>query len=215
MHQLRKIIIADDHPLFRAALHQALYQALGNVQFLEAADFDAAVALAENYPDAELMLLDLMMPGTSGLSGLAYLRGRHRELPVVIVSGQDDPELIYRALDLGAAGFIPKSTPLPQLLGALQTIVDGDTWAPPRLPPRRALAAADAPDLSRRLATLTPQQYRVLCLMSDGLLNKQIAADMQVTESTVKAHMTAVLRKLGFQSRIQAAAVMRSFATEE
>lgn len=213
MQPQRKIIIADDHPLFRAALHQALYQTLGNLLFLEGDDFDAVQELAANHPDAELILLDLTMPGANGLSGLAFLRGQHPALPVVVVSAHEEPELIYRAIDLGASGFVPKSTPLPVLQSALRAVLNGDIWLPADLPPRPARVDQE-PDLAQRLGSLTPQQYRVFCLMADGLLNKQIAARMDVSEATVKAHITAILRKLGVQNRTHALAVTRSLALE-
>lgn len=214
MQSQGKIIIADDHPLFRAALHQALYQSLGNLQFLEGENFEAMQALAAAHPDAELVLLDLNMPGAHGLSGLAFLRGHYPALPVVVVSAYEEPALVYRALDLGASGFIPKSTPLPLLQTALKAIMAGDIWLPPGLPPRPPTELPAMQDLSARLGSLTPQQYRVFLLMVDGLLNKQIAAQMEVSEATVKAHITAILRKLGAQSRTQAVALTRSLALE-
>jgi DNA-binding NarL/FixJ family response regulator len=214
MQPQRKIIIADDHPLFRAALHQALYQSLGNLLFLEGESFDAVQELAAAHPDAELVLLDLHMPGANGLSGLVFLRGQHPALPVVVVSAHDEPALMYRAIDLGASGFIPKSTPLPELQSALRTVLDGDIWLPPSLPRPAPQQAADDQDLAQRLAALTPQQYRVFCLMADGLQNKQIASQMDVSEATVKAHVTAILRKLGVHSRTQALAVTRSLALD-
>lgn len=215
MEAQRKIVIADDHPLFRTALQQALQQTLGDLRLLEADSFAAVQSLAEAHPDADLVLLDLKMPGTSGLSGLAYLRGQHPTLPVVVVSAHEDPDLIYRTIDLGASGFIPKSVDLEVLLAALTSILAGDVWLPPGLPPRRQAAAEAEREFGQRLAALTPQQYRVLCLMTEGLLNKQIADRLDVSEATVKAHVTAILRKLGCHSRTQAAVAARSLAIEE
>mgnify|MGYP001193043658 CR=1 FL=1 len=215
MEPQRTIIIADDHPLFRAALHQALYQTLGNLHFVEADDFSAAEELAEAYPDAELMLLDLMMPGASGLSGLAYLRGQYPDLPVAVISAHDDPTLIHRTLELGASGFIPKSATLPTLLSALQTIFAGDIWLPPELPPPTRTLSEWERNCAERLGHLTRQQFRVLMLMTEGLLNKQIADRLQISEATAKAHVTAVLRKLGAHSRTQAAVAFQSLAIEQ
>ena len=210
----RKIIIADDHPLFRAALHQALYQTLGNLLFLEGESFETVQALVAEHPDAELVLLDLNMPGANGLSGLAFLRGQDPALPVVVVSAVEEPALIHRARALGASGFIPKSTPLPLLQTALQTVMAGDVWLPPDLPRPSSAPSADDQDVAQRLGTLTPQQYRVFLLMCEGLLNKQIAARMNVSEATVKAHVTAILRKLGAQTRTQAMALTRSLTLD-
>jgi len=214
MQQMRKIIIADDHPLFRAALQQALPQAIGEVRFVEADSFTALQQAAESHPDADLVLLDLQMPGASGFSGLAHLRGQYPALPVVVISAFEDAKVVYRAIDYGAAGFIPKSAPLPVLADALRTVLAGDEWLPPDLPPRGNRVSDAERDYANRLAQLTPQQYRVLELMTAGLLNKQIADRLEVSEATVKAHVTAILRKLGVHSRTQAAVAFRSLAIE-
>lgn len=214
MQPQRKIIIADDHPLFRAALRQALQQTLGDLDFIESESFDAVQELAAEHPDAELVLLDLNMPGANGLSGLVFLRGQYPALPVVVISAHEEPDLMYRALDLGASGFIPKSAPLAMLQAALRDVLDGNVWLPPNLPDRQQSDSPQDQDLAQRLGSLTPQQYRVFCLMSEGLLNKQIASRMDVSEATVKAHITAVLRKLGVQSRTQALAATRGLVLE-
>jgi DNA-binding NarL/FixJ family response regulator len=209
-----KIIIADDHPLFRAALQQALRQALGELQLIEADSFMAVQAAAEAHPDADLVLLDLQMPGANGFSGLVYLRGQYPALPVVVVSAHEEAKVVYRAVEHGASGFIPKSAPLPRLVEALQAVLAGDVWLPPDLPPRQQPAAEAERDYAQRLTELTPQQFRVLTLMAEGLLNKQIADRLDISEATIKAHVTAILRKLGAQSRTQAAVAFQSLAVE-
>ncbi len=208
------IIVADDHPLFRVALQQALTQTLGRVRLLEADSFTALQQVVESHPDADLVLMDLRMPGSNGFSGLAHLRGQYPTLPVVVISAFEDAKVVYRALDHGAAGFIPKSAPLATLAEALRAVLAGEEWLPPGLPPRSTRTSETERDYARRLAQLTPQQYRVLELMTDGLLNKQIADRLQVSEATVKAHVTAILRKLGVHSRTQAALAFRSLAVE-
>ena len=197
------LLIADDHPLFREALRGAIARVLPQARLREAEDTAALYALVEAEPDADLLLLDLNMPGAQGFSSLVYLRAQRPELPVVIVSAREEPEVMRRALDHGAAGFIPKSVDGQTLGEALQKVLDGERWAP-------AAAAAAAPtgqdeqDVAARVRELTPQQFRVLQMLGTGLLNKQIAWELDVSEATIKAHMSAVLRKLGATNRTQA-----------
>ncbi|MGN6550596.1 MAG: response regulator [Pararhizobium sp.] len=197
------IIIADDPPLFRGALRQALTGLYGDLAIVEAGDFVAARATARAFPDADLLLLDLTMPGVSGLSGLMALRSEFINLPVVVVSASDDGVTIRRALDLGASGFISKSASIDEIREAVKAVLAGEIWAPANA----ALGADHDPevaDLIRRIQTLTPQQGRVLNMLSEGLLNKQIAYELGVSEATIKAHVSAVLQKLNVDSRTQA-----------
>ncbi len=202
------VIIADDHPLFRDALKQTLGSALPGVTITEVGSVEKLLeALAVN-PNADLVLLDLKMPGEkgaaslSGLTGLMYLRSQHPGIPVVIVSASDNPSMVLRCSNLGASGFISKSTPVDQIRGAVKTVLDGGVWFPEDV--RRDPAADELGELSARLATLTPQQVRVLSMLGQGLLNKQIAFELSVSEATVKAHVSAILQKLGVDSRTQA-----------
>lgn len=213
--QQRKIIIADDHPLFRAALKQSLLQTLGASELIEAGSFDALQEVAEAHSDSDLILLDLKMPGISGFSGLAYLRGRFPSLPVMVVSAHEEPKVMHRALELGASGFVPKSTSLTVLVEALRAVLAGEIWLPSGLPPQPQSLGEESHGYARRLASLTPQQFRVLGLMADGLLNKQIADRLEVSEATVKAHVTAILRKLHVHSRTQAAVAFQSLAIDQ
>jgi len=197
------IIIADDHPLFRGALRQALTGAEGEPLIVEAGDFEAARAAAAANPEADLMLLDLTMPGVSGLSGLMGLRAEYVNLPVVVVSASDDAATVRRALELGASGFISKSASIDEIRHAVKAVLEGEVWTPPNLD----LGAEHDPEVAeliRRLQTLTPQQSRVLNMLAEGLLNKQIAYELGVSEATIKAHVSAVLQKLGVDSRTQA-----------
>ena len=209
MSSTKKIIIADDHPLFRAALHQAVFQVLGDVQFIEADSFSGVQDAAENHPDADLVLLDLHMPGTHGFSGLVYLRGQYPGLPVVVVSANERSSVIHRAIDYGASGFIPKSAALPEISTALHSVLEGEVWLPPKAGTEGARVQPEDAAFADRLAALTPQQFRVLVLLTDGLLNKQIASELEVSEATVKAHVTAILKKLGVSSRTQAVIAAR------
>ena len=209
MGENARIIVADDHPLFREALQQALSPVMPGVSFLEADSFDSLQSTVASCDDADLVLLDLEMPGAQGFSVLTWLRTQHPALPVVLVSATSDAGVMRRAVDLGAAGFIPKSSPVDTISEAIEAVLDGEIWLP-----EAALALDDAQlsadtELARRVASLTPQQFRVLDMLADGLLNKQIAAELDVSEATVKAHVTAIFRKLGVRSRTQAAIAAR------
>ena len=197
------IIIADDHPLVRGALRQALSASLGATIIREAGDLASlSKALAADEP-VDLVLLDLAMPGVSGFSGLLYLRSQHPEIPVVVVSASEDRAVMRRCIEVGAAGFIPKSTDMGEMRQAIRMVLDGEIWTPADLdtvlPPDAVVT-----DMMRRLSSLTPQQLRVLMMLSQGLLNKQIAFELKVSEATVKAHVSAILQKLGVDSRTQA-----------
>lgn len=204
------LVVVDDHPLFRGAMRQALSGGLdagmagiGPVAILEAGDFSQLQSLLLENSDIDLILLDLSMPGVSGFSGLLALRAEYAALPVVIVSANDDPATVSRALELGASGFVPKSVGIETIREAISSILRGDLWKPDDVD----LASESDPeiaDLLTKLATLTPQQTRVLSMISRGLLNKQIAYELSVSEATVKAHVSAVLQKLDVDSRTQA-----------
>jgi DNA-binding NarL/FixJ family response regulator len=197
------VIVADDHPLFRAALVQALQGLMPGARVIEVDRFESLREAVQSSPDAELVLLDLHMPGADGFSSLLYLRNEHPALPVVVVSGHEDPAVMRRALDFGASGFIPKSAGLPVMSEALQQVTEGGIWTPPQLL-NAAVSQADR-DQAKRIASLSPQQFRVFMMLAEGYLNKQIAYEIHVTEATVKAHVTAILRKLGLVRRTQAA----------
>lgn len=197
------LVIADDHPLFRNALRQAVASVVSDAVVDEAGSFEDLTALLERDSEIDLILLDLMMPGISGFSGLIYLRAQYPAIPVVIVSATDDGGTIRRSLDFGASGFIPKRFGVDPLRDAIVKVLAGDVW----VPPDTDLSAAADPEMSKlrdRLVTLTPQQVRVLMMLSQGLLNKQIAYELGVSEATIKAHVSAILQKLGVESRTQA-----------
>ena len=198
------IIVADDHPLFRAALKQAVTQAVPDANTLEVDSIKALQAAIEANPDADLVLLDLNMPGAHGFSGLVFMRGQYPGLPVVVVSGSEELQVMRRSIDYGASGFIPKSAPLPTITRAIQDVLKGDVWLPEGAADKIESMHSDATDFSEKLASLTPQQFRVLGMLAEGLLNKQIAYDLDVSEATIKAHITAVFRKLGVRNRTQA-----------
>jgi DNA-binding NarL/FixJ family response regulator len=198
-----RLVIADDHPLFRDALRQAVGSVVASARVDEAGSFEELTALLDQDSDVDLVLLDLSMPGISGFSGLIYLRAQFPAIPVVIVSASDDGGTIRQSLDFGASGFIPKRFGVDTLRDAITKVLAGDVW----VPADTDLSSATDPELVRlrdRLVTLTPQQVRVLMMLSEGLLNKQIAYELGVSEATIKAHVSAILQKLGVESRTQA-----------
>ncbi|SHG47213.1 two component transcriptional regulator, LuxR family [Hydrocarboniphaga daqingensis] len=198
------VLLADDHPLFRAALRETLMRVLPGARVVESSGVAELQAAVQAHADADLLLLDLRMPGAQGFSTLIELRAQHPALPIAIVSAEEDPGVIRRALDFGASAFIPKSSSTEQIAEGLRAVLDGDTWVPPELLLGSSAADADA-ELAARVASLTPQQFRVLTLLADGRLNKQIGGDLDISEATIKAHVTAILRKLGLSRRTQAA----------
>ena len=198
-----RIIIADDHPLVRGALRQAVAGAVPGCAIVECADLDALTKELGDNDEVDLVLLDLAMPGVRGFSGLMYLRAQHPGVPVVVVSGNEDRGVMRRCIDFGASGFIPKTTDMEAMRGAIHTVLEGGAWTPPDVD-LSAPADKDIADIVRRMASLTPQQVRVLMMLSEGLLNKQIAYELTVSEATVKAHVSAILQKLGVESRTQA-----------
>jgi len=198
-----RLVIADDHPLFRGALRAAVSALLPNAEITEAGTFDEVVNLLERGTEVDLVLLDLAMPGARGFSGLMYLRAQYPGVPVAVVSANDDPAAIRRCMQIGASGFIPKTLGIDGMRTAISKILGGGVWTPPDVDLAQA-ADVETAELMARMATLTPQQVRVLMMLSEGLLNKQIAYQLGVSEATVKAHVSAILQKLGVESRTQA-----------
>jgi DNA-binding NarL/FixJ family response regulator len=196
-------IIVDDHPLFRGALSQALSAAFEGAHISEAGSLDELTRHLETAADIDLILLDLAMPGVHGVSGLLYLRAEHPQVPVVVVSASDDWATIRQCVDCGASGFIPKSQSVERIRDAIRRIIGGEVWLPPDVDLTR-MPSEESARLVTRLATLTPQQVRVLMMLGEGLLNKQIAFKLGVSEATIKAHVSAILQKLGVESRTQA-----------
>ena len=202
------VLIADDHPLFRDALRQVVLEALPDLPIVEAHNLDAAKAHLQSHDDVDLILLDLNMPGVNGLSGLVDLRDLSPSTPIVVVSALDDSGTIERAMVCGASGFIPKSLPKSVMVDALGEIMDGHIFRPQMEdtpPPDQGTQA----DVLKRAASLTRKQRMVLSLIARGKSNKIIAFELDVTDTTVKAHVTAILRKLKVTSRTQAAILAR------
>ncbi|MBL0371847.1 response regulator transcription factor [Rhizobium sp. KVB221] len=212
MSQAATIIIADDHPLFRGALKQALTQSAGGTEIVEAGDFEEARKAARMHGEADLMLLDLTMPGGSGLTGLMMIRAEFQNIPVAVITASDDQATIRRAIELGASAFIPKSSGIEEIRTAISTVLEGGLWFPPGFDAGRE-HDPEIETLIGRLKTLTPQQTRVLGMIGEGLLNKQIAYELGVSEATIKAHVSAILLKLDVDSRTQAVIQMAKIGT--
>jgi DNA-binding NarL/FixJ family response regulator len=197
------LLIADDHPLFRGALREAVSGLFGSAEVAEAGTFEEVSDHLERGGEVDLILLDLSMPGVRGFSGLMYLRAQYPGLPIVVVSANDDPAVIRRCMEFGASGFIPKTLGIEAMRAAVARVLQGEVWTPPDVDLTLKADAETAATIAR-LSTLTPQQVRVLMMLSGGLLNKQIAHELGVSEATVKAHVSAILQKLGVESRTQA-----------
>ena len=196
-----RIIIADDHPLFRNALCQAVKQVVPDADIMECDSISSLETLLTAQSDVDLILLDLRMPGANGFSGLVLIRRQHPDIPVVVISASDDHMIVQRAIEYGASGFIPKASDLSQIADALQTVMNGSLWLPSVISQN---PSNDEHEFAQRLKTLTPQQLRVFMMLTKGLLNKQIAGQVNVSEATVRTHMTAIFRKLGVRNRTQA-----------
>jgi DNA-binding NarL/FixJ family response regulator len=209
-----RVLIADDHPLMVGGLRQAVLAAAPDAEITVAHDFDSMVAALDASPDTDLVLLDLTMPGVRGFSGLLFLRSQRPATPIIVVSGNEERAVIRHCMEFGAAGFIPKTNSLDTMRAAIAQVLDGGLWTPPDFDPSSA-PNGQSSAMARRLASLTPQQIRVLMMLSQGLLNKQIAYELGVSEATVKAHVSAIFQKLGVESRTQAVILATKIETAQ
>ena len=207
------LLIADDHPLYRDALRGALSLSLQQLTLLEASDLNETVEVLQN-EDVDLLLLDLHMPGSCDLFGLIHIRKLFPDLPVAVVSGLEDKNIVSKVINAGALGFVPKTTSAAQIADAVKLMLEGDIWLP-----EEWAGDVDGEDeefaaLAEKVSSLTPAQYKVLCYMRDGLLNKQIGFELDIAEATVKAHITALFRKLGINNRTQAVLIASQLQLE-
>jgi DNA-binding NarL/FixJ family response regulator len=208
-----KLLIADDHPLYRDALRGALTQAIDDLALLEAQDLSETVSTLEDN-DIDLLLLDLHMPGSQDLFGLLHIRKLFPDVPVAIVSGTEDANIISKIVGVGALGFIPKTASRQDIRDAVRAILAGDIWLPEHISNQIEDVDDEFSQLADNVASLTPSQYKVLCYMRDGLLNKQIGYNLEIAEATVKAHVTAIFKKLGINNRTQAVLIASQLELE-
>ncbi len=201
MYQPEKIIIADDHPLFRQALKLMLEAHFDNVKVFEVENVSELEALLPKEQDVDLLLLDLNIPGAQGFNTLINMRDKYPQMGVSIVSGYEDKETINKAVAFGSAGFIPKSISIPAMIQAIESILSGEVWLPNFEELKEEVPLSEE---SKKIASLSPQQYKILMMFSNGLLNKQIAAQLSLSEATVKSHAGAIFLKLGVRNRTQA-----------
>ena len=214
MSTVTTLIVADDHPLFRAALREAVTRLLPQARIVEAGSLAMLEEAIQSNPGADLILLDLRMPGAQGFSALVHLRARYPSIPVAVISAAESASIVRRALEFGASGFIPKSASIEKIGTMLRALLDGMLALPDDYEPAADRGGADR-ELARKVSRLTPQQLRVLFLLAEGHSNKTIAQDLRVSEATVKAHVTVILRKLDLERRTQAALLaQRLFRTE-
>jgi DNA-binding NarL/FixJ family response regulator len=207
------LLIADDHPLYRDALKGALSLSLPSLTLKEAGDLMSTVDML-NKEDVDLLLLDLHMPGSNDLFGLLHIRKLYPDIPVAVVSGTEDTALISKIIGVGASGFIPKTASAQDIGNAVEAILDGDIWLPEGLSESVDEVDEAFSELADKVASLTPSQYKVLCYMRDGLLNKQIGYNLDIAEATVKAHVTALFKKLGINNRTQAVLIASQLELE-
>ena len=204
---MAKLIVADDHPLFRNALINAISSTFATKATIETDSFDSTCAALEQHPDTDLLLLDLHMPGNCGFLGLIQLRKTYPTLPIVVISASEELDVIRRVMAFGASAYVPKSANPADISAALNAVLEGELWVPQRVIKQvlehQSNEAEDDLDLAAKVAQLTQQQYKVLYYLTEGWLNKQIAYDLHISEATVKAHITAIFRKLGVTNRTQ------------
>ena len=201
-----RFLIVEDHPLFREALESAICVANPEAEILQATSIETALDVLSSTHQVDLILLDLSMPGTTGLSGLIQLRNSFPKSPIIVVSGYENPDIIGSVLSLGVAGYIPKSTSKRELADSIKQVLRGSIYLPDHIrnSTRTQQPRSDVRELLQRIRDLTPQQLRVLEMLRVGLQNKQIAYQLKICETTVKVHVSEILRKLKVLSRSNA-----------
>lgn len=207
--------VADDHPLFRDAILKVIKQHYPDSMVVESMDLDSTINDLEHHNETDLLLLDLHMPGSQDLFGLIMVREKFPSIPVAIISADDELDTINRAMGHGACGYIPKSCSPQTIYSAISAILDGELWVPEEIRGNLTPLDSEEKSLAAKIATLTPQQYRVIYFLREGWLNKQIGYELGVTEATIKAHLTAIFRKLGISNRTQAVAMLSKMSLKK
>ena len=211
---MAKFLIADDHPLYREALISALRPLFENVDIIQSDNLDSTLQALQQNSDFDLVLLDLNMPDCDSFYGLIRVSQDFPKVPVVVISASDSADVVSKVMSLGAKGFIPKATATQTIADALKQIMDGNKWLPEGM---QTSIEQDTPviDIAKLVGELTPKQFQALKLLQNGLLNKQIAFDLNITEATVKAHISAVFRKLNVNNRTQAVVLLKNLDIAE
>ncbi len=207
--------VADDHPLFRSALLDIINRHFKEIKVTESSDLESTLAAIDQNPELDILLLDLHMPGSQDLFGLVTVREKFPSVPVVVISAREDVETISRCIGHGASAYIPKSAAPKTIFEAIQCVTEGGKWVPEEARNRLRRIDEEEMSLAGKIASLTPQQYKVLCFLREGWLNKQIGYEIGVTEATVKAHITAIFRKLGVSNRTKAVIVLSKLSLDE
>lgn len=211
---MSKFLIADDHPLFREALKGALQNAFSELTVFESDNFKSTLEILQKEDELDILLLDLHMPGNDDLYGLIRIREDHPDLPIAVVSGSEELSVVSKVMGYGALGFIPKSSSSAEIAAAINEILDGETWLPEAMKDKVNQLTGEEVEVAAQVASLTPQQYKVLSYLHEGLLNKQIAYELNISEATIKAHITAIFRKLGVYNRTQAVLIASKLQLE-
>jgi DNA-binding NarL/FixJ family response regulator len=198
-----KFLIADDHPLFREALKGSLSSCYDNISFFESDSLDTTIEVLRKGRKIDLIILDLNMPGCDNFYGLLRVKQSYPEIPVVVLSASDSAETIAQVMEFGANAFIPKTTPTSEIKEALDSVLAGNKWLPDDIAEALTHVDSEAKSIANRLRELTPKQFKVLKLVKDGMMNKQIADSLNVTEATVKAHIGVIFKKLDVKTRTQ------------
>lgn len=212
---MHHIHVADDHPLFRGAILSVIEREYPDSIVQQSKDLDSTLAALKKNTNTDLLLLDLNMPGSQDLFGLILVREQFPSIPVAIISATDTPSTVSRAMAHGACGYIPKSCSPQQIHEAIGSMLEGNRWVPENYIDALSPIDDEEKDLAAKIATLTPQQYKVLCYLREGWLNKQIGFEMGVTEATIKAHTSAIFRKLDISNRTQAVIILSKMSLED
>lgn len=210
----QKVLITDDHPLFRAALKHAVMKSIPDATIIEVSSLDETQHVLKTEPDIKLLLLDIHMSDSHGFSGLIMIRHEYPTLPVIVVSASENFNVMQKAMKHGASGFIPKSSDLSIICEAIENVRQGNLWLPEGAAEKFSEESDHEKEIAQQLASLTPAQFKVLIGLTQGLLNKQIAYNMDISEATVKAHVTAIFRKLNVNTRTQAVIFTQSLELE-
>ncbi len=198
-----KFLIADDHPLFREALRAALQTEFNKVVYLESDSFASTIEVIRKNRRLNLILLDLTMPGCENFYGLLRVKQNFPDIPVAVVSANEDIGVISQVLEFGADAYIPKSTPTSDFIHAIKLVLDGESWVPEDVKKKLVEVKSETKEIAQKVKELTPKQFQVLRHIKLGMMNKQIADTLNVTEATVKAHISSIFKSLDVKSRTQ------------